>query len=118
PTKLPSTTKIGARVDQNSSLPQSRVNVALLTWRVRPVRAEVITERPQHPRPARRKPSHSGMCAGSTASTCIHRVIHPCGFYVLVHGLRAFDKVPFLNSQWEKRQVERYLGGICDLCSG
>jgi len=34
----------------------------------------------------------------------------PWGFYVLVEGLRAFDKVPFLNGQWEKRQVERYLG--------
>jgi hypothetical protein len=34
----------------------------------------------------------------------------PWGFYVLVEGLRAFDKVPFLNGQWEKRQVEKYLG--------
>ena len=34
----------------------------------------------------------------------------PWGFYVLVDGLRAFDKVPFLNGQWEKRQVEKYLG--------
>jgi transcriptional regulator with XRE-family HTH domain len=33
----------------------------------------------------------------------------PWGSYVLVEGLRAFDKVPFLNGQWEKRQVEKYL---------
>jgi len=32
------------------------------------------------------------------------------GMGVLVHGLRAFDKVPFLTVDWEKRQVERYLG--------
>jgi transcriptional regulator with XRE-family HTH domain len=31
-----------------------------------------------------------------------------CG--LVVHGLRAFDKVPFLNGDWERRQVERYLG--------
>jgi hypothetical protein len=29
---------------------------------------------------------------------------------VLLEGLRAFDKSPFLNGQWEKRQVESYLG--------
>jgi len=34
----------------------------------------------------------------------------PWGFYVLIEGLRAFDKVPFLNGEWEKRQVEKYLG--------
>lgn len=34
----------------------------------------------------------------------------PWGFYLLVHGLRAFDKVPFLNGDWERRQVEKYLG--------
>jgi transcriptional regulator with XRE-family HTH domain len=34
----------------------------------------------------------------------------PWGFYVFVEGLRAFDKVPFLTGQWEKRQVEKYLG--------
>ncbi len=32
------------------------------------------------------------------------------GSGVLVHGLRAFDKVPFLTADWEKRRVERYLG--------
>ena len=31
-----------------------------------------------------------------------------CG--LVVHGLRVFDKVPFLNGDWERRQVERYLG--------
>jgi len=32
------------------------------------------------------------------------------GVAVLMHGVRAFDKVPFLNGEWEKRQVEKYLG--------
>ena len=32
------------------------------------------------------------------------------GMGVLVHGLRAFDRVPFLNAAWERRQVEKYLG--------
>lgn len=32
------------------------------------------------------------------------------GSGVLFHGLRVFDKVPFLNGQWERRQVEKYLG--------
>jgi transcriptional regulator with XRE-family HTH domain len=32
------------------------------------------------------------------------------GSGLLVHGLRAFDKIPFLNGDWERRQVERYLG--------
>lgn len=32
------------------------------------------------------------------------------GIAVALHGLRVFDKVPFLNGQWEKRQVEKYLG--------
>jgi transcriptional regulator with XRE-family HTH domain len=32
------------------------------------------------------------------------------GSGVLVHGLRTFDKVPFLTAGWEARQVERYLG--------
>jgi transcriptional regulator with XRE-family HTH domain len=34
----------------------------------------------------------------------------PWGFYLVVDGLRAFDKVPFLNGEWERRQVEKYLG--------
>jgi transcriptional regulator with XRE-family HTH domain len=32
------------------------------------------------------------------------------GSGVLVNGLRAFEKVPFLTADWEKRQVEQYLG--------
>ncbi|MBV9066564.1 MAG: helix-turn-helix domain-containing protein [Methylobacteriaceae bacterium] len=32
------------------------------------------------------------------------------GLGVLLHGLRAFEKMPFLNAEWEKREVERYLG--------
>ncbi len=27
-----------------------------------------------------------------------------------LQGLRVFDKIPFLNADWEKRAVERYLG--------
>ena len=29
---------------------------------------------------------------------------------VLFHGLRVFDKVPFLSGEWERRQVAKYLG--------
>jgi len=32
------------------------------------------------------------------------------GIGVLFHGLRVFDKIPFLNGEWERRQVEKYLG--------
>jgi transcriptional regulator with XRE-family HTH domain len=32
------------------------------------------------------------------------------GAAVLFHGLRVFDKVPFLTAQWERRQVEKHLG--------
>jgi len=32
------------------------------------------------------------------------------GIGILFHGLRVFDKVPFLNGEWERRQVEKYLG--------
>jgi transcriptional regulator with XRE-family HTH domain len=32
------------------------------------------------------------------------------GGSVAIHGLRVFDKVPFLNGQWERREVEKYLG--------
>jgi transcriptional regulator with XRE-family HTH domain len=32
------------------------------------------------------------------------------GSGVLFHGLRVFNKVPFLNAEWERRQVEKYLG--------
>lgn len=31
------------------------------------------------------------------------------GAALVFHGLRAFDKVPFLNGEWERNQVERYL---------
>ena len=27
-----------------------------------------------------------------------------------LHGLRIFDKIPFLNGAWERREVEKYLG--------
>jgi transcriptional regulator with XRE-family HTH domain len=32
------------------------------------------------------------------------------GIGVLFHGLRVFDKVPFLSGEWERRQVEKHLG--------
>jgi hypothetical protein len=32
------------------------------------------------------------------------------GAGVVCRGLRVFDKVPFLNGEWERRQVEKYLG--------
>ncbi len=32
------------------------------------------------------------------------------GVGVLFHGLRVFDKIPFLNGDWERRQVEKHLG--------
>jgi transcriptional regulator with XRE-family HTH domain len=32
------------------------------------------------------------------------------GIGLLIHGLRVFDRVPFLNGDWERRQVEKYLG--------
>ncbi len=32
------------------------------------------------------------------------------GSGVLIHGLLVFQKVPFLNGDWEKRHVEKYLG--------
>jgi transcriptional regulator with XRE-family HTH domain len=32
------------------------------------------------------------------------------GIGIAIHGLRVFDKVPFLNGDWERRQVEKYLG--------
>jgi transcriptional regulator with XRE-family HTH domain len=32
------------------------------------------------------------------------------GVGVLFHGLRVFDKIPFLSGEWERRQVEKYLG--------
>lgn len=32
------------------------------------------------------------------------------GSVLVVHGLQAFDKVPFLTAAWERRQVEKYIG--------
>jgi transcriptional regulator with XRE-family HTH domain len=32
------------------------------------------------------------------------------GVGVVAHGLRVFNKVPFLNGAWERQQVEKYLG--------
>ena len=32
------------------------------------------------------------------------------GVGLLLHGLRVFDMVPFLNGDWERRQVEKRLG--------
>ena len=32
------------------------------------------------------------------------------GAGVLVHALRAYDRIPFLNGKWEQQQVEKYLG--------
>jgi hypothetical protein len=32
------------------------------------------------------------------------------GVGILLHGLRVFEKIPFLNGEWERRQVEKYLG--------
>lgn len=32
------------------------------------------------------------------------------GIGIASHGLRVFDKVPFLNGDWERRQAEKYLG--------
>ena len=32
------------------------------------------------------------------------------GVGIVAHGLQVFNKVPFLDAQWERRQVEKYLG--------
>jgi transcriptional regulator with XRE-family HTH domain len=32
------------------------------------------------------------------------------GIGLLAHGIRVFDKLPFLNGEWERRQVEKQLG--------
>jgi transcriptional regulator with XRE-family HTH domain len=32
------------------------------------------------------------------------------GLGVLLHALRVFERIPFLTGDWERRQVERYLG--------
>jgi transcriptional regulator with XRE-family HTH domain len=32
------------------------------------------------------------------------------GSVLVLHGLQAFDKLPFLTAAWERRQVEKYMG--------
>lgn len=32
------------------------------------------------------------------------------GIGIASHGLRVFDKLPFLNGDWERREAEKYLG--------
>ena len=32
------------------------------------------------------------------------------GLAILFHGMRVFGTMPFMNADWEKRQVEKYLG--------
>ena len=32
------------------------------------------------------------------------------GLGVAMHGLQVFNRMPFLDAQWERRQVEKYLG--------
>jgi transcriptional regulator with XRE-family HTH domain len=34
----------------------------------------------------------------------------PWGLVLALHGLKGFDKIPFLNGEWERREVEKYLG--------
>jgi transcriptional regulator with XRE-family HTH domain len=34
----------------------------------------------------------------------------PWALVLALHGLRVFDKIPFLNADWERRTVEKYLG--------
>jgi transcriptional regulator with XRE-family HTH domain len=34
----------------------------------------------------------------------------PWALVLALHGLKVFDKIPFLNADWEKRAVEKYLG--------
>ena len=34
----------------------------------------------------------------------------PWGLALALQGLRVFDKIPFLSGDWERRQVEKYLG--------
>jgi transcriptional regulator with XRE-family HTH domain len=37
-------------------------------------------------------------------------VVVTWGSTLVVHGLQAFDKLPFLTAAWERRQVEKYMG--------
>jgi transcriptional regulator with XRE-family HTH domain len=32
------------------------------------------------------------------------------GIGLVIHGVRVFDKIPFLSGEWERRQVEKQLG--------
>ena len=32
------------------------------------------------------------------------------GVGLIAHGLQVFDKVPFLNGEWERREAEKFLG--------
>lgn len=32
------------------------------------------------------------------------------GFGILMHGLRVFNRIPFLDARWEARQVEKLIG--------
>jgi transcriptional regulator with XRE-family HTH domain len=34
----------------------------------------------------------------------------PWALMLALHGLMVFDRIPFLNADWEKRTVEKYLG--------
>jgi hypothetical protein len=60
-------------------------------------------------------------CVVMTGLTAVNVALYPrylwviwpasiWGVALLFHGLRAFDMIPFLNGDWERRQVERYLG--------
>lgn len=39
-----------------------------------------------------------------------HWAAIPWALVLGLHGLWVFDKIPFLNAEWEKRTVEKYLG--------
>jgi transcriptional regulator with XRE-family HTH domain len=40
----------------------------------------------------------------------VHWAAIPWAMVLALHGLKVFDKIPFLNADWEKRTVEKYLG--------
>ena len=40
----------------------------------------------------------------------VHWAAIPWALVLGLHGLKVFDKIPFLNAEWEKRTVEKYLG--------
>jgi hypothetical protein len=37
-------------------------------------------------------------------------VVFSWGVGIIIHGMQAFDLVPFLNGDWERREVEKRLG--------